>query len=60
MTCCDWERPGAGRILIGHSSARISVLDLSTACIASSVCVHNPCRAFYMLYYDFFQVQPLN
>lgn len=54
MTCCDWERPGAGRILIGHSSARISVLDLSTACIASSVCVHNPCQAFHMLYYDFF------
>jgi hypothetical protein len=36
-TCCDWERPGAGRVLIGHSGSRVSVLDLSTAHVASSV-----------------------
>nr|XP_024386798.1 PAN2-PAN3 deadenylation complex catalytic subunit Pan2-like isoform X3 [Physcomitrium patens] len=39
ITCCDWERPGAGRVLIGHSGSRLSVLDLSTAYIASSVVV---------------------
>ncbi|KAG0613820.1 hypothetical protein M758_6G131500 [Ceratodon purpureus] len=39
ITCCDWERPGAGRVLIGHSGSRISVLDLSTAYVASSVSV---------------------
>jgi hypothetical protein len=44
MLCCDWERPGAERpgakrMLIGHTSAKISVLDLSTSCIATTVCV---------------------
>jgi hypothetical protein len=39
MLCCDWERPGAKRMLIGHTSAKISVLDLSTSCIATTVCV---------------------
>ncbi|KAH9536486.1 hypothetical protein CY35_16G002500 [Sphagnum magellanicum] len=41
MLCCDWERPGAERpgakrMLIGHTSAKISVLDLSTSCIATT------------------------
>lgn len=37
MLCCEWERPAAGRVLLGHAGNKVSVFDLSTSSIASVV-----------------------